>query len=96
MVTVVGGFQLGRWRAIPGRTGRVIIHAGSAWIPDHSGHSGRSAQAGQIQQASHSRHRQVRWDDPVQLVQGWLLCRMLFLPRACPAGHLSGMASMSS
>ena len=38
--------------------------------PGHSGQSGRSTQAGQIQQASHSRHRQVRWPDPVHFTHG--------------------------
>jgi len=63
--------------------------------PGHSGHSGRWMQAGQIQQASHSRHRQVRWLDPVHLTHGWLPMRTVFFPSACPAGQWSGMASDS-
>jgi hypothetical protein len=58
-----------------------------ALTPGHSGQPGRSAQAGQIQHTSHSLHRQVRWDDPVQLVQGWLPSRMFSLsPRRAQWG----------
>jgi hypothetical protein len=58
-----------------------------ALTPGHSGQPGRSAQAGQIQHTSHSLHRQVRWDDPVQLVQGWLPSRMFLFSRTCPVGQ---------